>query len=426
MTQDNGAAGQALGNPLSGLKKPEVRQLANVVRRSATINDALEHANKALKEARFFTKANLSAQETAKAVRAARSAEKGRAKAEEDLRKLGERIKDKPAIKAALAAYQQLEKSAAGGDPTARNLLSGVKAEFAIVSPAATAAREKAPAGQDLDLNSLLNGIGAAAVTNKVGELTAHARAKVETDRKRREPDEVLERKRREPNEFLDRQRSPYPPALLARYSLRGNEVVDKRTDAVAFVDAGKELRAKGQPGKDVIDAMLETAESRGWAPIKVFGTQAFKAAVWMEAASRGMEVTGYKPSPQETEAARLNREINGKGNRVAGTETSAKPSQASNGREALAKVFQGAGSAQQRAEATKQFPELSNAFALVATFQKAIAAPGMAKADVSGFVDQFKDLVAERLQAGKPLPVVSVADREQQRQSQAQQDQER
>lgn len=313
----------ALQNPLDGLDKKQIRDLGRAVLKTAELTQKLETAKKALSESRFVVKKDFSAQESRKAIQSARASERVREKSEASLQELADKFKSDPKMKASLGLYQDMERAAKAGDPAARSMLDEVNADFkiatAVIGPKSKGNAAATPP-QTTVVDALVNGIAAAEAAKKqpaVGELTVNARGQAEDEAK----DQGRDRKRREPNEFQEpaKQPLPFPPSVLARYTLRGNEVVSKRTEEVAFVDSGKELRAKGDSGKEVIDAMLDTAASRGWAPVKLFGTQAFKAAAWMEAASRGMQVEGYKPSPQEEAIAAHNRELSGANNRITG-----------------------------------------------------------------------------------------------------------
>lgn len=425
MANETTAPTAALRNPLDGLKRPQVRQLGRVIRQHATFTDALTRAGKVLEESRFTIKASYSPTETAKAIKAAIGAEKAAEKANAGLAKLMESLKDNKPLKSAFAAYQTLEKTAANS-PVARKLLEEVTADLTIAMAVRQASKDKATvapaAAKALVADTLLNGIGAGKVAKKIeeriGELTERARGEVEDV-------QAGARKRREPNEFQEP--ALYPPSLLAKYSLRGKELVDKRHGEVAFIDNGRELRAaKDDVGKDVIDAMLDTAASRGWAPLKVFGTQAFKAALWMEATSRGMDVTGYKPSPEEQAVAAQNRALNGRGNAIAGDLGKQLESPQLTRAQKMAEAFQQATTGKAQAKAAAEYPELTKAFALVAAFDKAMTRPGMSKSDARDFTDQFKDLVATRLEKGKALPDVELRDHQQEKQQAQAEDQER
>lgn len=64
----------------------------------------------------------------------------------------------------------------------------------------------------------------------------------------------------------------------------------------LAILEAGSKLRtADSDPYVAV--SMVKLAESKGWDSIKVAGTPEFRRAVWMEAALRGIQVRGYKPT---------------------------------------------------------------------------------------------------------------------------------
>lgn len=425
MSNTDTAAPAALRNPLEGLKRAQVKQLGQAIQRTTALNGEAEKARKSINEHRFTISKNYSKAETSKAVLQAARAEKAREKAEAGLAKLAESLKANKPVKQALATYFVIEKSAGAGNQAARQMLDEVSADLTIAMAARAPAKEKtATAGtsKTASVEEMLNGIGvgrtAKKIEERIGELTERARGEV--------ADEAAgQRKRKEPNEFQEP--APYPASLLARYTLRGNEVVDKRLGEVAFVDHGKELRAtKGDVAKDVIDAMLDTAASRGWAPLKVFGTQAFKAAVWMEAASRGLDVTGYKPSVQEQAAAAQNRAINGHGNRILGEQAKQLDATPLSRNQQLAAAFQEAGTAKAQAKAAKEHPELAKAFALMAAFDKALAKPGMSRNEVKDFTDQFKELVTDRLEKGKSLPNIELRDLQQEKQQTQAEDQER
>lgn len=425
MSNTDTAAPAALRNPLDGLKRPQIKQLGQVIQRTAAFTADAEKARKAISEHRFTVRSNYSKAETQKAILQAGRAEKAREKAEAGLAKLAETLKANKPVKAALAAYLVIQKDAGAGNTAARRMLDEVNADLTIAmasrSPAAKEKAVAAPTSKEAAVEELLNGIaagrGAKKIEERIGELTERARGEMS--------DEAAgQRKRREPNEYQEP--AMYPASLLARYTLRGKEVVDKRLGDVAFVDHGKELRAgRNDVSKDVIDAMLDTAASRGWAPLKVFGTQAFKAAVWMEAASRGLDVTGYKPSVQEQAAAAQNRAINGHDNRIMGERGKAEATPPTRNQQ-LAAAFQEAGTSKAQAKAAKEYPELAKAFALMAAFDKALARPGMSKNEVRDFTDQFKDLVASRLENGKQLPNIELRDHQQEKQQAQAEDQER
>ncbi|HCE5184914.1 TPA: hypothetical protein NG323_004555, partial [Vibrio parahaemolyticus] len=75
------------------------------------------------------------------------------------------------------------------------------------------------------------------------------------------------------------------------------------RPDSLAFVDKGAKLQTK-LSSANVAASMVDIAEARGWTELQVKGTEDFRREAWLEAASRGLEVRGYKP--KEEDLARL------------------------------------------------------------------------------------------------------------------------
>lgn len=96
----------------------------------------------------------------------------------------------------------------------------------------------------------------------------------------------------------------PLPERLRRRYLVdqqgdTANLYLDR--DAVAkkvpsIVDRGDTLGTK-LGHKDIVRDIIDIAEHRRWSQIAVKGTDEFRREAWLEAASRGMEVRGYKPS---------------------------------------------------------------------------------------------------------------------------------
>ena len=115
-------------------------------------------------------------------------------------------------------------------------------------------------------------------------------------------------------------------PAELQRQYLK---VADKfyhadRPDALAFVDKGERLETKSDSERTAGD-LVAIAESRGWDPVKVSGSQAFRREVWLEASARGMLVRGYKAT--DVDRALLEQRIaTGRSNAVERDEDPAKP----------------------------------------------------------------------------------------------------
>ena len=80
---------------------------------------------------------------------------------------------------------------------------------------------------------------------------------------------------------------------------------VDLKDHKEAFRDKGTTLKT---PKKDIetVRAMIDVAEAKGWTELKLKGTKEFKRLAFLEAESRGIATTGYKP--KEADIALLNR----------------------------------------------------------------------------------------------------------------------
>lgn len=67
----------------------------------------------------------------------------------------------------------------------------------------------------------------------------------------------------------------------------------------IAFEDRKNGLHTSRQDEK-TIKAMMDLAESKGWAAIKLKGTEEFKQKAWLEASLRGIETKGYEPTEKD------------------------------------------------------------------------------------------------------------------------------
>ena len=93
----------------------------------------------------------------------------------------------------------------------------------------------------------------------------------------------------------------PLVPQDIEKRYLRvgGTFYHPKNTDLVAFEDKGNKLETRSD-SEQIAESMVRIAEARGWDEIKVSGSETFRREVWLEAASRGMQVKGYTPSEQD------------------------------------------------------------------------------------------------------------------------------
>lgn len=72
---------------------------------------------------------------------------------------------------------------------------------------------------------------------------------------------------------------------------------LDKRTEA--FRDEGLRLSTRGEDLR-VLHSLVQIAEARQWKAITVKGTEAFRRAVWLRAAQKGIDVAGYEPTHED------------------------------------------------------------------------------------------------------------------------------
>lgn len=77
---------------------------------------------------------------------------------------------------------------------------------------------------------------------------------------------------------------------------------------AVAFEDRGKTLSSSRDDNK-TIAAMVAVAKTKNWNEIQVKGTEEFKRKAWLEAASQGIKVKGFKPTERDMAALEAKQE---------------------------------------------------------------------------------------------------------------------
>lgn len=102
-------------------------------------------------------------------------------------------------------------------------------------------------------------------------------------------------------------------PAHLQERFFKSDDTYYFPDRSPAFADKESKLvmRTKGL-NAEVVRALVSVAEDRGWDKIHVKGNKEFRQAVWLEAASKGIECSGYTPTKveqawAEKEAAKLN-----------------------------------------------------------------------------------------------------------------------
>lgn len=113
-----------------------------------------------------------------------------------------------------------------------------------------------------------------------------------------------------------DGDRNKAIPASVAKRFIQVEEKFYFPDETLAFLDKGESLKARAEH-KEVVKAIVAIAEARGWDKLTVRGSEAFRRAVFIEAAERGIEVKGYKPS--EVERAKLEAALARSGGKESG-----------------------------------------------------------------------------------------------------------
>jgi hypothetical protein len=93
----------------------------------------------------------------------------------------------------------------------------------------------------------------------------------------------------------------PPLPSFINRHFVEkeGHFYYRQWPDRLAFTDRGDALRAEDD-SLQVAKALVEIATARQWTALRVRGSEAFRRAVWLAAAERGIEVSGYRPKAGE------------------------------------------------------------------------------------------------------------------------------
>jgi len=233
----------------------------------------------------------------------------------------------------------------------------------------------------------------------------------------------------------------PLIPQDIEKQYLRvgGKFYHPKNTDLVAFEDKGNKLETRSN-SEHIAESMVRIAEARGWDEIKVSGSEVFRREVWLEAASRGMQVNGYTPSEQdkaqlakridERQANKLERD--GRDFRLSENKTDedrtvpqrqaadsdaqmqapAKPETQANGDKGravneekrpasvhgqMAESF----AKEPPAEAVRKYPELAGAYATVAALDKKAEADGLDERQRALVAAKVRELVTDSIEQG-------------------------
>ncbi len=161
----------------------------------------------------------------------------------------------------------------------------------------------------------------------------------------------------------------PIVPEKVAKSYIEvdGKYYFGNRPDSLAFVDKGAKLQTK-LSSEQVAASMVDIAEARGWTELQLSGTEDFRRAAWLEAASRGLASRGYKP--KEEDLARLKKLTNDRtSNEIEPREQADVVPPAAKGKEQPTNQDKQQG--QQEGQQAAQSPQMAKAAAATATADK-------------------------------------------------------
>lgn len=166
--------------------------------------------------------------------------------------------------------------------------------------------------------------------------------------------------------------------------------------DKIELVDRGNRMHAYRPVSRFTERTMVEAAQTRGWKSVEVTGDERFRQGIYIEAASRGLPVQGYMPTEQDADI--LQRREDRKA-------AESNP---------MVRAYLDAETKPQRTKATKQHPQLKQAFAADAAAIAFADANIDSKKAAANFVGRFRDNTAIALHTGRELPKVQTADKAQ------------
>lgn len=162
------------------------------------------------------------------------------------------------------------------------------------------------------------------------------------------------------------------------------------RPDKIEFVDRGDRMHAYKPVSTFTMRAMTEIAEARGWKSMEVTGVDKFKQGIYVEAASRNMQVSkGYAPTDRDSEILQRRED------RKAAEHNP------------MVKAYLEADTIKAKNAAVKDYPQLKEAFNETKKAE-AVAESIDSKKAASNFVGRYKDSVAIALHTGRDIPKVA------------------
>ena len=183
-----------------------------------------------------------------------------------------------------------------------------------------------------------------------------------------------------------------FPPSVAQFYQCDGNSYRSAHIpEKIEFVDRGNRLHAYNPVSAFTRRTLLETAQARGWQSLEVTGSERFRQGAYIEAASLGMQVSGYTPTEKDAEILARRQE------RKAAHESP------------MVRAYLDADTKAQRTAAMKKYPQLKPAFASEAAAQAFVNEHIDSKKAAVNWMGKFRDDIAIALHTGRTLPSVGV-----------------
>ena len=228
----------------------------------------------------------------------------------------------------------------------------------------------------------------AAAAENMVEQDGPERVRRVDAAQAQPDPAKTAQREDRQPQADL---RHALPESFVGRYVKSGDKWVEAgNAQHVILVDKGAKLQVPREFDAESVKATVDVADARGWGSMKVSGDEKFRQAVYLEAASRGIEVKGYNPTEAERKWAADNAAKNPR------TQNMAMESD-------VAKSFHAARTPAERRQAAEQHPELKKAFAIEAAYSQ-LAKQIQGRSGQDAFMARMRDNIATDLAQGREL----------------------
>ena len=283
---------------------------------------------------------------------------------------------------AAVGQYTQLLRNAHAGDVEALNSVQAARRELYEARDASAQHREGSDAGAARSLQPERE------TTANTIEQDGPERAK-RVDPALVQPDQAAVASRDDKRPQLDLQHA-LPESFAGRYVKNGDKWVEAGNAAhVIVVDKGSKLQVPREFDAESVKAAVDLAEARGWSSMKVAGDQKFRQALYIEAASRGIEVKGYTPNEAERKWTAENAAKHQRTNLVMENN--------------VAKAFHDARTPAERRDAAEKHPELKKAFAIEAAYSQ-LAKQIQGKGGQDAFMARMRDNIATDLAQGREL----------------------